>query len=311
MRVAIFGTGGVGGYFGGRLALAGADVTFIARGAHLDAIRTSGLAVESPAGNFVISPARAESDPAPVGAVDFVLVGTKAWQVTEAGLAMRPMIGAQTIVIPLQNGVEATPQLTASLGADHVAPGLCRISSFVAGPGRIRHVGVTPEIAFNWIDGRSDSRLEALRCAFASAGVAASIPGDIEADLWAKLALISSMSGVGAVTRAPVGVQRSVPETRRLLDRAIHETAAVARARGVALAASLEDTTLRYIDTLPLMMVASMHRDIAEGRPSELEFQNGSVVRLGRGSGVPVPVHEFIYSSLLPLEQRARGQLQF
>jgi 2-dehydropantoate 2-reductase len=168
-----------------------------------------------------------------------------------------------------------------------------------------------PEIAFNWIDGRPDNRLRVLRDTFESAGVTASIPTDIEAELWSKLALIASMSGVGAVTRAPVGIQRSVPEARRLLERTIGETAAVARAYGIPISPSLEKKTISYIDTLPAVMVASMHRDIVEGRPSELDSQNGTIVRLGRAAGVKVPVNEFIYSVLLPLDQRARGQLQF
>lgn len=311
MRIAIFGSGGVGGYFGARLARAGEEVTFLARGAHYEAIRACGLTVESPMGSFAVRPARAETDPAAVGVVDFVIVGTKAWQVAEAAVAMRPMIGPSTLVIPLQNGVEAATQLEASLGPNHVVPALCRISSIIAAPGTIRHVGVTPEIEFNRADGEFDVRLQQLKSAFAAAGVSASIPDDIEAELWKKLALISSMSGVGAVTRAPVGIQRSVPETRRMLESTIGETAAVARARGVDFPGSAEESTIRYIDTLPWIMIASMHRDIAEGRPSELEFQNGSVVRLGREAGVAVPTHELIYSALLPLDRRARGQLAF
>jgi 2-dehydropantoate 2-reductase len=311
MRIAVFGTGGVGGYFGAKLAQAGEDVSFIARGAHLEAIRASGLRIESPKDSFSIQPAKAESDPAAIGAVDVVLVGTKAWQVAEAGEAIRPMIGEQTIVIPLQNGVEANPQLASVLGAGHVAAGLCRISSMVAAPGTIRHIGVKPSIAFNWLDGRADSRLESLRAAFTSVGVAASIPADIEAELWVKFVFIATVSGLGAVSRAPIGVIRSVPETRRMLGAAISEVTAVGRARGIRLAPSVEEDSMKFADSLPPSMTASMHRDIAEGRPSELEFQNGTVVRLGDAGGVPTPLNDFIYNSLLPLEQRARGLLDF
>lgn len=311
MRIAVFGAGGVGGYFGGLLARSGMEVTFIARGAHLQAIRESGLSVESVKGSFHLYPAAAESDPEKVGPVDVALVGVKAWQVAEAARAMRPLVGDATVVIPLQNGVEAADELRAVLGAVHVVGGLCRISSLVAGPGRIQHVAMEPYIAFNWFEDRADSRLEALRDAFRSQGINAEIPADIAAALWAKFVFIAPISGVGAVTRAPVGVQRAVPETRRLLVSAINETAAVARARGVALADSVEEDTLKLIDSMAPAATSSMQRDIAAGKPSELEYQNGAVCRLGRSANVATPVNDFLYASLLPLEEKARGTLAF
>jgi len=218
MRIAVFGTGGVGGYFGGRLAQAGEEVTFIARGAHLQAICEQGLRVESPKGHFTVHPARATSDPDEVGPVDYVLVGVKAWQVPEAARAIAPMVGEGTAVIPLQNGVEAPGQLSAVLGAEHVLGGLCQISALVAGPGLIRHVGIEPYIAFGELEGQGPStRAERLRAAFERAGVNAEIPKDIQAALWNKYLFIAAFSGVGAVTRAPIGVIRSLPETRALL----------------------------------------------------------------------------------------------
>lgn len=311
MRIAVFGTGGVGGYFGGRLAQAGEEVIFIARGAHLEAIRSSGLRVESIKGDFTISPARAEENPQAVGAVDVVLLGVKAWQVVEAARAVRPMLGEETVVIPLQNGVEVLRQLVEVLGEKHAAGGLCRISSMIAGPGLIRHVGIDPSVDFNWPDGRPDPRLEALRQAFQRVGVNARIPEDIQVEIWKKFIFIASISGVGSATRAPVGVFRSLPEARRLLQMAVDEAAAVGRALGVRLPADIEQKTLQFIDTLPAGTTASMQRDIAGGQPSELEYQNGSVVRLGRESGIPTPAHEFLYACLLPLEKRARGELEF
>lgn len=311
MRIAVFGTGGVGGYFGGRLAQAGEEVIFIARGAHLEAIRQSGLAVESLKGSFVIHPARAESDPAAVGPVDVVLVATKTWQVPEAARAIRPMVGPDTRIIPLQNGVESVAQLAEALGADQVVSGLCRISSQLDGPGRIRHTGMEPMIYFNWPDGHADACLEQLCAAFKRVGVNAQIPADIQFEQWSKFIFVAPVSGVGAVTRAPVGVQRSVPETRRLLLAVIQETAAVGRAMGVALPESMAEDILRYVDTIPAATAASMHRDITEGRPSELEAQTGAVVRLGETHGVPTPANSFLYACLLPLEQRARGKLAF
>ena len=311
MRIAVFGTGGVGGYFGGRLAQAGEDVTFIARGAQLEALRNTGLRVESIKGDFSIAPVQVESRPESVGPVDIVLLGVKAWQVPDAAQAVRPMVGKETIVIPLQNGVEAVRQLSDVLGEQHAAGGLCRISSMIAAPGLIRHVSIEPSIAFNWPDGQADERLEKLRQAFLRAGVNAEIPPDIEAEIWKKFIFIASISGVGSITRAPAGVMRSVPETRLILKTAIDEVAALGRAMGVNLPGSIEQNTLQFIDSIPAVTTASMQRDIANGLPSELEYQNGSVVRLGQKCALPTPIHSFIYASLLPLEERARGRLEF
>ncbi len=311
MRIAVFGSGGVGGFFGGKLAQAGEEVIFIARGSHLQAIQRDGLRVESVGDDFHIFPARAEGNSGKVGRVDIVLVGVKAWQVPDAAQAIRPLVGPDTVVIPLQNGVEATPQLAAVLGESHVAGGLCRISSLVAAPGLIRHVGIEPYIGFNWLDGRPDPRLEALQAAFARVGVMAEIPADIQVKVWEKFVFIAAISGVGAVARAPAGVLRSVPETRLMLEAAIQEVATVGRASGVHLAEQLEQNTLRFIDSIPPGTMASMQRDISDNRPSELECQNGAVVRLGQACGVPTPVHAFIYASLLPQERRARGEVHF
>jgi 2-dehydropantoate 2-reductase len=307
MKIAIYGTGGVGGYFGGRLAEAGQEVTFIARGAHLDAIRKNGLKVESGLGDFRLSLAQVTDFPASIGVVDVVFVGVKAWQLGEAAQAIRPLVGPQTLVVPLQNGVTAADELASVLGWEHVLGGLCRISALIASPGVIRHAGVDPYVAFGRFDGQPDPRVEALRAAFAACrGVAVEVPVDIQAALWNKFLFIASMSGLGAVTRQPVGVFRSVPEARALLLATLEETAAVARARGVNLPADAVQKTLAFIDNAAPGLMASMQRDIMEGRPSELEAQNGAVVRLGREARVPTPAHSFIYAALLPLELQAR-----
>ena len=311
MRIAVFGTGAVGGYFGGRLAQAGEDVVFIARGAQLRALRERGLRVESPKGDFSVVPAQATDDQDQVGTVDVVLVGVKAWQVSEAAEAMRPLVGPDTFVVPLQNGVEAPEQLAAVLGDDHVLGGLCRIVSFLVEPGHVRHAGLEPYVAFGELDDRPSGRAERLRAAFARAGVTAEVPSDIRVAMWGKFLFIASFSGVGAVTRAPAGVLRSLPETRRLLEQAMHEVLAVAHARGIALPEQSIPNTMALIDGLPPEGTASMQRDIMAGRPSELESQNGAVVRLGQEVGVATPLHAFIYHSLTPLEMRARGRVEF
>jgi 2-dehydropantoate 2-reductase len=309
MRIAVFGAGGVGGYFGGCLARAGHDVVFIARGEHLKAIQTRGLRVDSQAGDFVIAPAQATDDPPSAGPVDVVILGVKAWQVPDAALALRPMLGRDAFVVPLQNGVEAPSQLAAVLGPSRVVGGLCRIMSMIAGPGHIRHVGLDPTVIIGELDRRPSARTEALRQAFERAGVKAHVAPDIHVALWEKFIMLASLSGVGAAARAPVGVLRAVAETRRLLELAMGEIAAVGRVQGVALRDDAVERSMRIIDAMPPNGTASMQRDIIDGRPSELEGQNGAVVRLGRESGVDTPVHAFLYASLLPAELRARGQL--
>ncbi len=312
MRIAVFGTGGVGGYFGGRLAQAGKDVVFIARGEHLQALHTHGLKVDSIKGDFALYPVQATNDPAEVGTVDVVLVGVKAWQVPEAAQAIRPLIGPETFVVPLQNGIEASTQLIEVLDAQHVLGGLCGLISLIAGPGHIRHVGGDPFVHFGELDNRPSTRVEKLRQTFAQAtGLTVEIPSDIHVALWRKFLLIVSWSGMGAVTRTPIGVFRSLPQTRQMLQQVMQEVFNVAQAQGIALAQDIVNKTLTVMDGLPPGGTASMQRDIMEGRPSELEAQNGTVVRLGQAMGVATPLNAFIYHSLLPLELKTRGQVQF
>ena len=311
MRIAIFGAGGAGGYFGAQLARAGEDVVFIARGSHLQAIRAEGLRVETPAGEIAIRPAHATDDPAEIGPVDVVILGVKTWQVTEAAEAMRPMIGPDTFVAPLQNGVEAASQLAAVLGTRHVLNGLCGTISQVVAPGRIRSIGEAHFIKFSEFDKRPSERTERLRQAFERAGIKVEVPADIDVALWEKFLFVVSFGGVGSVTRAPIGVIRTLPETRRLLDRCLAELFIVGRARGIALTDDSVARAKAFLNSLPAGGTTSLQRDIADGKPSELEAWNGAVVRLGRDAGIETPLHEFIYNSLLPLEMRARGRLEF
>lgn len=309
MRIAVFGVGGAGGYFGAKLARAGEDVTFIARGEHLEAIRSAGLTVETPGGEIVIRPAQATDDPARVGAVDAVLVGVKAWQVPEAAHAIRPLMGPETFAVPLQNGVEAASQLETVLGSDHVVGGLCGTLSWRIGPGRIRSIGDVHFVKLGELDNRASDRTERLRAAFERAGVTVEVPSDIRRALWEKFLFVVSLGGVGAVTRASVGVIRTLPETRGMLTGCMEEIRAVARARQVPLADSIVADTLALVDSLDPDGTTSLQRDIVDGKPSELEAWNGAVVRLGREAAAATPLHEFIYESLLPQELRARGGL--
>ena len=239
-----------------------------------------------------------------------VLVAVKAWQVGDASLAMKPMLRPDTVVVPLQNGVEAADELAAAVGAERVLAGLCKIVSYVSAPGQICHAGVAPRIEFGERGGGPSPRVMALRRVFEKAsGLSVGTPDDIEAAVWEKFLFIAPVSGVGATTRMPVGAFRAVPESRELLQRAMQEVLALARARGIRLPDDVVDRTLRYVDGLPPESTASMQRDILEGKPSELEYQTGSVVRLARRAGVAVPVHEFLYGSLLPGERLARGSV--
>jgi 2-dehydropantoate 2-reductase len=309
MRITIFGSGGVGGYFGSRLAQAGEDVTFIARGEHLKAMQKNGLRVESIQGDFTVNPVKTTDDPAQAEA-DAVLVAVKCWDVPAAAEAMKPMVGRHTFVVPLENGVEAPDQLAAVLGRAHVLGGLCRISAYIATPGVIRHVGLNPSVTFGELDGSSSQRLEQLRQVFARIPfIRAEISTNIRVDMWDKFLFIATMSGLGGVTRQPVGVFRSVPESRALLKATLEETCTLAQARGVALPNDTVQKTLETIDKLPPATTASMVRDILDGRPSELEAQSGAIVRMGRESGVPTPVHTYIYASLLPGELKARVKI--
>ncbi|MDQ7784587.1 MAG: 2-dehydropantoate 2-reductase [Desulfomonilaceae bacterium] len=306
MRIAVFGVGGVGGYFGWRLARSGEDVVFIARGENLQALRNNGLTVETLDGESFTLPVRATDDSRAVGPVDAVLMGVKAWQVPEAAPALRPLMGPETFVVPFQNGVEAPSQLAAVLGTEHVFGGLCYIVSYLVEPGRIRHAGLEPYVAFGELDNQLTRRAQMLQEAFTRAGVRVEIPPDIHAPMWEKFLFIATLSGLAAVARAPVGIIRSIPETRAILKELIDEVVAVARARRIDLKEDAAAVTMAVVDRLPAESTTSMQRDIMEGRPSELESQCGAVVRLGREVGQDAPLNSFIYGSLLPQEMRAR-----
>jgi 2-dehydropantoate 2-reductase len=322
MRIAIFGSGAVGGYFGGRLAQAAIEipdlqVIFIARGEQLDALRSSGLRVDSILGDFTLHPVQATNEPVWVGPVDAVLVCVKAWQVPEAAAAMQPLVGPETTVVYLGNGVDAPAQLAAVLGHEHVLGGLCRISARLVAPGYIRHIGIQPFVALGELTtGRSDTgqpsrRVQALCNLFEAAAVKTALPADIQAAMWEKFVFISATSSLGAITRAPFGVLRSLPECRQMLEQALREVAAVGLSRRVNLPDDLVPRILTLIDGLPPETMASMQRDILEGRPSELGAQTGAVVRMGLESGTPTPLHSFMYDSLLPQELAARSEIAF
>ena len=308
MKFGVVGSGGVGGYFGGRLAQAGHDVTFIARGAHLDAMRERGLRVESTEGDFVIPKGMATDELSSLSTADIVILAVKTWQVSEAAAGIGPVLHRDGAVLTLQNGVEAPDEVARACGRERVIAGVCRLMSYVAEPGLIRHAGVKPRVEIGELAGGVTARVEALRIALdGCTGVTATIAADIQATLWDKFLFIAPFSAVGAVTRKPAGVWREVPETRRLLEAAMREVVDLAQARGIALPYEAVQKTMGFADRLPADSTSSMQRDLLEGRPSELEAQTGAIMRLARESGVPVPANAFLYAALLPGELQARS----
>jgi 2-dehydropantoate 2-reductase len=310
MRIAVIGAGGVGGYFGGRLAQAGHDVTFIARGATLEALRTHGLRVDSILGDFTVAPVNATDDPAIAGQFDAILMAVKTWQLPEAAAQILPMLGDDTMVVPLENGIDAPEVLAAIVGPQHVLGGLCAIVSFQVAPGHIRHAAFEPMVMFRELDNRPSERVEHLRAAFAAAGVNVEVPPDIRRSMWTKFLFIATMSGIGALTRVPIGVWRADPDVRDLADRSLREVLALATAKGIDLGDDALERTWQRYDALPPESTSSMQRDIMDGHPSELDAQLGAIVRLAGEIGVQTPVASMIYHALLPQERLAHSKLQ-
>ena len=299
MRIAIVGAGGVGGYFGGRLAAAGSDVTFLARGAHLEAMRQRGLRIASPKGDLHLPRVRAESDPLAVGAVDVVFFAVKLYD-TDGALAMLPpLVGPDTIVVGFQNGVETIASLTRTVGAAHTAGGVSYVSAVIAEPGVIKHTAMD-HLIFGMPDGSRSPRLEALLEACRPAGFQSTLSPDITVEIWTKFVRISVFSAMTAVTRSPIGTIVNDPELLEMLKAAALETLAVARAKGVAVASSIDEDVAKAYKALPPQAKASMLEDLERGRRIELPWLSGAVARIGREVGVPTPIHTFINAVLKP-----------
>ena len=309
MKIAIVGVGGVGGYFGGRLAEAGVETIFIARGKTLEVLRSRGLRVDSINGDFFVDDAYATDKPSEVGAVDAVIFATKAWQTPDAAEMAKPMIGTNTVAVPLQNGMDGPDQLTEAFGREHALGGLCGIVAYSVAPAHIRHAAIDPFVMFGELDNSRTERVERLREAFERARIKADIPQDIHRSMWSKFLFIAPMSAIGALTRVPVGVWRSIPETREIAVRALREMMAVAAARGVDVGGDAVERTLERYDGMAPDSTSSLQRDIMDGKPSELEAQAGAIVRMGREAGVQTPVCEMLYSLLLPQERKVRGSI--
>jgi 2-dehydropantoate 2-reductase len=311
MRVGVVGAGVVGSYFGGRLAHVGENVVFLARGTNLQALREHGLQVDSVDGNFIVRPVQATDEPKSVGPVDVVLLAVKGWQVPGAIETMRPLMGASTFAVTLPDGIEAPDQVAAAFGKHRVVGGIALMLGTSIGPGHIRNTLSQTSIIFGELDSDRSERLDRLQQAFERAGVTARISPDIISARWEKLMQVGPWSAISAVTRAPLGVVRSLSETRQLLEETMREVLAVARARGAKLSQDAFAERLNWLDAGPATSVGNILRDLISGRPSELETEVGAIVRVALAAGLEVPCLSFLYTSLLPLERRGRGELKF
>lgn len=302
MKIAVFGTGGIGGIFGTRLHAAGQEVHFIARGTHLSAMRESGLSVETETGVQRHEGISATDDPGSIGPVDVVLFGVKLWDTETAAAACRPLLGPDTAVLSLQNGIDAYPVLARVLGERHALAGVAEVSAVIAGPGVIRQTGTFTRIRAGEENGEESARLSAFASACAAADIEYIPSEDIAADRWRKFALIVAGSGMTSVTRQTVGTIRSDPHMRATFAACLEETIAVGRAEGVELEPDLASKLLGFVENLPQDMRASMAADLAAGRRLELPWLSGRVSALGRQLGVPTPVNDTLYAALKPYE---------
>ena len=305
MKIAVIGAGGVGGYFGGRLARANFDVTFLARGEHLREIRRNGLRVKSVNGDFVVKNAQATDSIREIGFADIIILAVKAWQVRDISRELASILKKDTIVLPMQNGVVTANELAENIPSANIIGGLCKIISKVESPGVINHFALDPIVIFGEFDSRRTERAELLKSAFDRAGVNSLISYDITAELWKKFIAIC-VSGLLAVTGTNYGELRELKETRQLMTELIREIYDLSQRLKINIEPEFPDKLISVIDTYPRETTSSLTRDVWDGRPSEIEYQNGTVVRLGEKYGVATPVNRFVYNCILPMEIKAR-----
>jgi 2-dehydropantoate 2-reductase len=307
MKIAVIGVGGVGGYFGGKLAHAGNDVTFVARGESLRALKNNGLTVKSINGDFKVEKVNVTDNFREISGADLIMIGVKAWQLKEIAIQLKPVIADHTVVLPLQNGVMAVEELQEVLPAKNIISGLCRIISKIEAPGVINHFGVDPVIIFGETDNSHTSRLEKIKTVFDQSGINSKIPSDIQSELWKKFITIC-VSGLLAVSKTTYGELRELPETRQMMIDLFNEIFMLSQKIGVFIPDDFVDKTVTFIDSFPYDTTSSLTRDVLEGKPSEIEYQNGTVVKLGQIHGIETPVNRFVYNCILPMEIRARNK---
>jgi 2-dehydropantoate 2-reductase len=300
MRVGIMAAGAVGGYFGARLAAAGHDVTFFARGGHLEAIRKNGLKIESPLGDLHLKNVNATDDPSTVGAVDLVLFAVKLWDTERAAEQLKPLINARTRIVTLQNGVDSVERLVPILGDNAVIGGATYVVTVIASPGVIRHGNTFARLRCGRVDGQPDETLAGYVRDMQAAGIEATLSEDMQTDIWKKFVLLSGTSSITAGTRQTIGPIRDDPDMRAMFFKLMHETLAVGRAAGVRFPAAFEQELQQSAEAFPPTMKASLANDLDAGNRLELDWLAGKVVELGRKLGVPTPAQETIYAVLKP-----------
>ena len=298
MRIAVIGTGGIGGPYGASLAKAGVDVTFVARGAHLAAMRQNGLKVEGDRGEMLVRPAQATDDIAGIGPVDYVLLCVKLWDIESAGEQIRPIVGPGTAVVPLQNGVDSAERLVPILGHDAVMGGTAFVTGSIVAPGVVRQTGTYQQMTFGELDGRASPRGERLRDLCATAGFEGILSPDVRVPIWEKFLVLVPLANVNALTRVPLGKYRADPDLWALVEASINETEAVGRAEGVGLKPDAVERALAMIRSMPDHHMTSMGNDLLRGNRLELPWFAGKVVELGRRHGIPTPVNSFVYAAL-------------
>jgi 2-dehydropantoate 2-reductase len=301
MRVTVIGAGGVGGYFGARLLEGGCDVNFVARGAHLDALRARGLRVESKLGNIEFHQVCASDDPAHFGPADLVLICVKLWDTESAARLVRTVMGPDTAVISLQNGVQKEEMLRRVLGDRAVLGGVCYISSKIISPGVISHTGTMQRLLFGELDGSGTARTEAFLAACRRGGIKAEVSNDIRRMIWEKFVFIVGVSAATTTMRQTIGPVCSNAQTRAFLRDVMREVVVVGRAHGVKLDEDFAEDRLAFCEGLPAEMTSSMHSDLNQGRPLEVAWLSGSVVELGRMMGIPTPLNRAV-SDILALQ---------
>jgi 2-dehydropantoate 2-reductase len=308
MRIAVVGAGGVGGGFGAALAKAGADVTFIARGAHLAAMKKDGLKVQGGRGETHLVPTKATDNPNEIGPVDLVLFCVKLWDVESAGERIKPLIGKGTAVIPLQNGIDAHERLLPIVGREAVMCGVAQISASITAPGVITQVGTFMRMVFGELDGRRSKRAEGLLALCQKADFDVTLSEAILTELWMKFILLATNASITAATRQPIGKVRDDPDIRPIMVALFRETFEVGRAKGIALPADAVDRILEFVDHAPPAMKTSMALDLDRGNRLELPWLGGKVVALGRELKVPTPTHNVLYALLKPYIMGAPAQ---
>jgi len=301
MRVAVIGTGGIGGPYGASLAKAGADVIFVARGAHLAAMRENGLKIEGDRGEMLVRPAQATDDIAAIaagGPIDYVLLCVKLWDVERVGEQIRPIVGPDTAIIPLQNGVDAAERLVPIVGAEAVMGGTAFVTGSIVAPGVVRQTGTYQRMTFGELAGGTSPRGERLRDLCAAAGFEGILSPDVRVPIWEKFLVLVPLANVNALTRVPLGKYRADPDLWALVEASLEETAAVGRAEGVGLAPDAEERGLQMIRSMPDHHMTSMGNDLLRGNRLELPWFAGKVVELGRRHRIPTPVNTFVYAAL-------------